>query len=51
MFWDQQVFADFFNISVGKSGLVLDIILSGSISLTELAEEGKDPFRPLAWDQ
>jgi len=47
-FWDQEVFADLLDISVGESGLVLDIILSGSVFLTELAEEGKDPFRPLA---
>jgi len=50
-FWDQEVFADLLNIFVGKTGLVLDIILGGSVFLTELFEEDKDPFRPLVWDQ
>jgi hypothetical protein len=50
-FRDQEVRADLFDISVGESGLVLDVILSGSVLLAELGEESEDPFRPLAWDQ
>ena len=46
-FWNQEVRADLFNISVGKANLVLDIIFGGSVFLAELAKEGEDPLRPL----
>lgn len=48
---DQEVCTDLFNIFAGKSDLVLDIVFGGSVLLAKLAQEGKDPFRPLVWYQ
>lgn len=46
-FEDQEVRTDLFNIFVGQSDLVLNIVFGGSVFFAEPAEESGDPLRPL----
>jgi hypothetical protein len=44
---NQEVRADLFNILVSQSDLILNVVFDGLVFLTELVEEGGDPFWPM----